>query len=218
MLTDLELLRTQRDKEEIVVHYMLNNPSEIIPISERLYFRCLKDPEMAIIYKALIEMAVDDMPINLSQLASHLERCKKLDIVGGMDGIAMIADGSILNPSPSQKSVELSIMGLVEAQKRSDLAKSIVKVHQQLHDLSIPYEEITKFAVKTLEIFLDNNTPDTQGLEPIAASIEDTITEIIARTLKRRDGTVTTAIGTGFIDLDNHTCLLYTSDAADDTR
>jgi replicative DNA helicase len=194
----------RKDVEDLIIGYLLCNPDCIIETSKLLKPSYFQTREIYVVYSALVKMAEAEMPIDLVQLEIYLERRGELEIVGGSMGIAMLAEGTVINDSPSKNSFDRACQYLIEIHKRIELVKSIAKLKSKLMDLACPFDDLTQLAATNLEQFLDNSRPDSSGLAVISESIDSTAQAIVQRTLDKRQGKSTVAIETGFADLDKH--------------
>jgi replicative DNA helicase len=163
-----------------------------------------RQAEKYIIYSSLIAMAKDETPIDLTQLTIYLDSRDLLAKAGGIVGVTMLAEGSVINPSPSKKSFDKAVEYLVTIDKRSTLANLLPKLRRELLDLSKPFENVTAKSIQALEQFLSNDRPDNSGLTAMGATIADTLETIFKQCEDQENGVSPIAMSTGFVDLDAH--------------
>lgn len=193
------------DVEESIACYLLKHPDEIADLKATLRPQCFKTKDYRAIYLALVEMDGLGLPIDAIQLELYLENSRQLDAVGGVATIARLVKGNQLSRQPSRKSIIRSIQHLVEKSKREQLQKDVAKLHQELADLDIPYEDLAAKAEAFMIDFLSGISKGNDGLIPIAETIRTTADAVIQRTYDKRAGIESIQFPTGWIDVDNHT-------------
>jgi replicative DNA helicase len=203
---DVELSEKKEleDVQDLVIAYLINNPDDIIETSQLLPLATFRQAEKYIVYSSLVSMAKDEIPIDLTQLTIYLDSRDLLGKAGGLMGVTMLAEGSVINPSPSKKSFDISVKYLTDIDKRSKLANALPKLQRDLLDLSKSFDAVTAKSITALEQFLDNDRPDSAGLSVIGSSINDTLETILKECDDQEAGISPIAISTGFADLDAH--------------
>lgn len=206
-LTDNVQLSENKELEDIqdlVIAYLINNPSEIADISEILPLTTFRQAEKYIVYSSLVAMAKDEIPIDLTQLTIYLDSRDLLVKAGGIMGVTMLGEGSIINPSPTKKSFDKAVEYLTTIDKRSALANVLPKLRRDLLDLSKPFKTVTAKSIEALEQFLNNDKPDSSGLTVIGSTIMDVVETILSQCEDQENGVSPIAMSTGFADLDAH--------------
>lgn len=192
------------DIQDLVIAYLINNPDEIIETSLVLPLTTFYQPEKYIVYSSLVSLAKDESPIDLTQLTIYLDSRDLLSKAGGLMGVIMLAEGSVINPSPSKKSFDKSVKYLVDIDKRSALANALPRLRRELLDLSKPFIEVTASSIKVLEQFMNNESQDSTGLSIMRSTIHDTLETILEQCDAVEKGVSPISISTGFADLDAH--------------
>lgn len=191
------------DTEDSIICHLIHNPDRILEIAEYFPPTCLAITANRVAYMALIEMAKLDYQIDAVQLEIHLDREKKLHLIGGSVAIA-VWNGNPLVFTPTKESVDKLIDYLIEIAKRKSLIQSLDSLKVSLLDLSIPYEQLSKLAESCTIEFLKGKK-EVKGLEPISMSISDSIERILDRSYQQKSGESGEAISTGYCDLDKLT-------------
>lgn len=192
------------DVQDLVIAYLINNPDEIADISQILPLTTFRQFEKYLVYSSLIAMAKDETPIDLTQLTIYLDSRDLLVKAGGIMGVTMLAEGSVINPSPTKKSFDKAVEYLVSIDKRSTLANILPKLRRDLLDLSKPFDSVTAKSIQALEQFLNNDRPDNSGLTVMGTTIAETLETIFKQCEDQENGVSPIAMSTGFVDLDAH--------------
>jgi replicative DNA helicase len=192
------------DVQDLVIAYLINNPDEIVDVSQILPSSTFRQSEKYVIYSSLVAMAKDEIPIDLTQLTIYLDSHDLLVKAGGIMGVTMLAEGSVINPSPTKKSFDKAVEYLGTIDKRSTLANMLPKLRRDLLDLSKPFDDVTAKSIQALEQFLNNDRPDSSGLSVMGTTIHDTLGIILSQCEDQENGISPIAMSTGFVDLDAH--------------
>jgi replicative DNA helicase len=202
--TETELERdTFRDAEESIVSYLLKNPQEISEHRSSLKSKAFGLKECRIIYESLLELDRLESPIDAVQLEIFLIDRSKLEIIGGVKGLARIAGGNKLVRQPSQQAIAKTITTTIERHKRAELLQQTTALQAELMDMTVPYSNLSEKVEKyALDFMSGGQTIDR--LKPISATISDTVSNVVDRVLKKREG-INAGIPTGWVDIDKLT-------------
>ena len=183
------------DAERVILGSILSNPKVINVASDLLLADDFYLEAHRIIFRSMLALAVDSVPIDLWTLKSELCRCDNLEKAGGLPVLVSLTDGM---------STVANIPHYVRNIRQHSLARNLIQLGNQLmtdawQPENNPKELLESAQQKLLQLY---GRDQQFGPQKISAVIDRGVKELEARSLGSTNGT---AIKTGFLDIDSIT-------------
>lgn len=148
-----------------------------------------------IIYKAMKELHVNNIPVDAQTVCNELDKSKSLSKVGGVEYIT-----EIINSVPSTANLSYYIKIIFEKSILRDLIKKSTKIQEECYDESDDVTEIVENAQRNILAVCND------GFDRDIKRIQDVLPEVQHHIESLSDSTSDmTGVRTGYYDLDNMT-------------
>lgn len=148
-----------------------------------------------IIYKAMKELHVNNIPVDAQTVCNELDKSKSLSKVGGVEYIT-----EIINSVPSTANLSYYIKIIFEKSILRDLIKKSTKIQEECYDESDDVTEIVENAQRNiLAVCNDGFDRDIKRIQDILPEVQHHIESLSDSTSDM------TGVRTGYYDLDNMT-------------
>ena len=148
-----------------------------------------------IIYKAMKELHVNNIPVDAQTVCNELDKSKSLSKVGGVEYIT-----EIINSVPSTANLSYYIKIIFEKSILRDLIKKSTKIQEECYDESDDVTDIVENAQRNiLAVCNDGFDRDIKRIQDILPEVQHHIESLSDSTSDM------TGVRTGYYDLDNMT-------------